>query len=139
MLKFLAILLPMTLAAAPAVAQNAFADLRGTWKGESESIVLPRGNAHHPGIKPGRPRMNSVPFTLVIDNQDGRRLSGTFSSPHHKETVIAVISRNGAIYMVDDDGYNVGTMLSPTRLELCYMKGGNKGRIASCTEMVKQP
>ncbi len=39
--------------------------------------------------------MSSVPFTLVIDKQDGRRISGTFTSAKHKETVIAVISRNG--------------------------------------------
>jgi hypothetical protein len=56
--------------------------------------------------------MNSVPFTMVIDKQDGRRFSGTFSSPRHSETVIAVISRNGTIYLVDDDGYTTGTMLA---------------------------
>ncbi len=74
----------------------------------------------------------------MIDKQDGRRISGTFSSPRHKETVIAVISRNGAIYMVDDDGYSIGTMLSPGKLELCYMKRAPNGRVASCTEMTKQ-
>jgi hypothetical protein len=127
-------------AATSAMAQPAaFPDLRGTWKGDSESIVLTRGNAHHPGGKAAAPRMTSVPFTLVIDKQEGRRFSGTFSSPRHSETVIAVISRNGAIYMVDDDGYNIGTMLTPARMELCYMKGGQAGRIASCTEMTRQP
>ena len=28
-------------------AQSAVPDLRGTWKGESQSIVLGGGNAHH--------------------------------------------------------------------------------------------
>ena len=82
--------------------------------------------------------MSSVPFTLVIDKQDGRRFSGIFSSARHKETVIAVISRTGTIYMVDDDGYTLGTMLSPNRIELCYMKRAPNGQIASCTEMTKQ-
>lgn len=128
------------LAPAPAAAQD-FPNLVGTWKGNSESIVLPGGNTHHPGKARDSakgPRMSSVPFTLVIDNQDGRRFSGTFSSPRHKETVIAVISRNGAIYMVDDDGYTVGNMISPSKLELCYMKQSSGGRVASCTEMTKQ-
>lgn len=139
MLKYLWIALPMTLAATPVAAQPAsFPDLRGTWKGESESIVLPGGNPHHPGGKPAGPRMSSVPFILVIDNQDGRRFSGTFSSARHKEAVIAVISRNGAIYMADDDGTTIGTMLAPNRMELCYMKVGASGRVASCTEMTKQ-
>ncbi len=125
------------LAAAPAAAQDTFPNLLGTWKGDSESIVLSGGNTHHPG-KSREPRMSSVPFTLTIDKQDGRRVSGTFSSAKHKETVIAVISRTGAIYMIDDDGYSVGTLLSPNRLELCYMKRAPSGSIASCTEMTKQ-
>lgn len=125
------------LASTPAAAQGGFPNLVGTWKGESESIVLPGGNTHHPGKAKG-PRMSSVPFTMVIEKQDGRRLYGTFSSPKHKETVIAVISRNGAIYLVDDDGYTIGNLISPTRLELCYMKQSLAGRVASCTEMAKQ-
>lgn len=125
------------LASTPAAAQGGFPNLLGTWKGESESIVLPGGNTHHPGKTKG-PRMSNVAFTLEIDKQDGRRFSGTFSSPRHKETVIAVISRNGAIYMVDDDGYTFGSLISPTRLELCYMKQSPTGRVASCTEMTKQ-
>lgn len=127
----------VALALTPAAAQDGFPNLVGTWKGDSESIVLSGGNAHHPGKSSG-PRMSSVPFTLVIDKQDGRRISGTFASAKHKEIVIAVISRNGAIYMVDDDGYSIGTMLSPTRLELCYMKRAQNGSVASCTEMTKQ-
>ena len=126
-----------TLASIPAAAQGGFPNLVGTWKGDSELIVLSGGNAHHPGKSPA-PRMSSVPFTLVIDKQDGRRISGTFASARHKEIVIAVISRNGAIYMVDDDGYTFGTMISPNRLELCYMKRASSGSVASCTEMTKQ-
>ena len=125
------------LASAPVAAQGGFPNLVGTWKGDSESIVLSGGNTHHPG-KSREPRMSNVPFTLVIDKQDGRRFSGTFSSARHKETVIAVIARNGAIYLVDDDGYSFGTLLSPNRLELCYMKREPSGRVASCTEMTKQ-
>ncbi len=125
------------LASTPAAAQDGFANLLGTWKGDSDSIVLSGGNTHHAG-KSAEPRLSRVPFTLTIDKQDGRRISGTFASAKHKETVIAVISRGGAIYMVDDDGYSVGTLLSPTRLELCYMKRDAAGRVASCTEMTKQ-
>jgi hypothetical protein len=124
------------LASAPAGAQD-FPNLVGTWKGDSESIVLPGGNEHHPGKAKG-PRMSNVPFTLVVEKQDGRRFYGTFSSRQHSEPVIAVISRNGAIYMVDDDGYTIGTMISPSKIELCYMKQSRSGRVASCTEMVKQ-
>jgi hypothetical protein len=79
-----------------------------------------------------------LPFTLTIDKQDGRRFAGTFSSGRANEIAIGVISRNGTIYMVDDDGYVVGTILAPNRMELCYLHLSTNSRIASCTEMTKQ-
>jgi hypothetical protein len=126
----------MLLAAFPAAAQTAVGDLRGTWKGESESLVLGGGNSHHPAAK-AEPQLRSVPFTLVIDKQDGRRISGTFSSPRSSEKVVAVVSRDGRIMMADDDGFTVGSILAPNRIELCYVKPGAT-RIASCTELTKQ-
>jgi len=123
----------------PAAAETAVPDLRGTWSGESESIVLGRGNPHHAGKRSAEPRLSSVKFTMIIDKQDGRRFSGKFSSARGSETVIAVVSRSGAIYMVDDDGYNIGTMLAPDRMELCYLLQSPAARIASCVELTKQP
>src|SRR5262245_19230198 len=129
-----------TLAIGPsAVAQTAVPDLRGTWKGDSESIVLGGGNPHHAAAHTPVPRLNSVAFTMTIDKQDGRRFSGTFSSVRGNDPIIAVISRGGTIYLVDDDGYTVGTVLAPNRIELCYMMQSPATRIASCTELTKQP
>jgi hypothetical protein len=53
--------------------------------------------------------------------------------------VVAVISRNGTILMADDDGYTVGTILAPNRIELCYMHSSPTAQVASCTELTKQP
>jgi len=122
-----------------AAAETAVPDLRGTWKGESETILLGAGNSHHAATKPASPRLNTVAFTLTVKQQDGRRFSGTFASARGSEAVIAVISRTGTIYMVDDDGYNVATMLAPNRMEICYLRQSPKSRIASCTELTKQP
>ncbi len=58
---------------------------------------------------------------MIIDKQDGRRFSGTFSSPRGSEPVIGVVSRSGTIFIVDDDGYTIATMLAPNRVELCYL------------------
>jgi len=122
-----------------AVAQTAIPDLRGTWKGESETIINGAGNPHHQSAAPSGLRLSSVAFTMTIDKQDGRRVSGTFSSPRGPETVIAVVSRSGAIYMVDDDGTSIGTMLAPNRMELCYMLQSPTARLASCVELTRQP
>jgi hypothetical protein len=120
-------------------AETATPDVRGTWKGKSESIVQGAGNPHHASPKAASPRLNSIEFTMTVKEQDGRRFSGTFSSVRGNDPIIAVISRTGAIYMVDDDGYTVGSMLAPNRMELCYMHLSPKSRVASCVEMTKQP
>ena len=127
------------LSAAPAAAQSALPDVRGTWKGESESIILGPGNPHHAAPSSTEPRLDSVPFTMTIDKQDGRRFSGTFSSARANDKFVAVISRNNTILLVDDDGYTVGSILAPNRIELCYMHLSQATRLASCAEMTKQP
>ena len=125
--------------AAPAAAQTAIPDMRGTWKGNSESIILGAGNPHHAAAHSDQPRLNSVAFTMTVDKQDDRRFSGTFSSARGNDKFVAVISRNNTILLVDDDGYTVGTILAPNRVELCYMHLSQATRVASCTEMTKQP
>ena len=127
------------LATLPAAAETAIPDLRGTWKGDSESIILGGGNPHHTPATPAEPQLRSVPFTLTVDKQDGRRFSGTFSSPRSSEKIIAVMSRSGTILLADDEGYTYGTMLAPNRMELCYLHVSAAARIASCTELTKQP
>jgi hypothetical protein len=119
-------------------AQTGIADLRGTWKGNSESIVLGAGNTHHTASGQ-EPELRSVPFTLTVDKQDGRRLSGTFSSPRGSSKVVAVISRSGTVFLADTEGFSLGTMLAPNRMDLCYLKHSPEARIASCVELTKQP
>jgi hypothetical protein len=120
-------------------AQGSIPDLRGTWKGESESVVFGAGNhPHHGSHQEGVTRFTSQPFTMAIDKQDGRRFSGMFSSGRSTETIVGVISRSGTILMVDDDGYDAGTLLAPNRLEMCYLHLSAAARVASCTEFTKQ-
>ena len=122
-----------------AAAQSAVPDLRGTWKGGSQPIVLGGGNAHHAVTSASEPELRSVAFTLTIDKQDGRRFSGIFSSPRGGSKVVAVMSRGGTIFLADAEGFSNGTMLAPDRMELCYLKHGPDARIASCVELTKQP
>jgi len=135
-----AILLVASTTATAALAQTAIPDLRGTWKGDSESIIIGPGNPHHHvATAAATPRLESIPFTLKIDKQDGRRISGTFSSALGSEQVIAVISRSGKIYLIDDDGYSMAELLAPDRMEICYMMQSPETHIASCTELIKTP
>jgi len=139
MSKFAWIVTLAVLAATPAAAQTAIPDLRGTWKGESESIVLGAEHPHHPATQLNAPELRNVSFTLTIDKQDGRRFSGTFSSARRTSQVIGVISRGGTIFLADNEGHSNGTMLTSDRLELCYLHVSSAARIASCVELAKQP
>ena len=57
MLKLASCALFVAVLAAPALAQTAIPDLRGTWKGQSESIVMGAGNAHHSAAPAPGPRL----------------------------------------------------------------------------------
>ena len=139
MRKWSRIITLATLLATPALAQSTIPDLRGTWKGDSESIIAGTGNKHHTGAAQDAPDLRSMSFTLVIDKQDGRRVSGVFSSARTSQALIGVLSRTGTLLAVDKDGYTFGTILSPDQLELCYLQTTSDGRVASCTELKKQP
>jgi hypothetical protein len=139
MLRLTWTLMFVALITVPATAETAIPDLRGTWTGESESIVSGGANPHHGAKRGAEPRLSNIAFTMVVDKQDGRRFSGTFSSARGKDPIIAVVSRTGAIYLVDDDGYTIGSMLAPNKIELCYMRLSPAARVASCTELTKQP
>ncbi len=139
MLKRFQILTLAVLAASVAAAQTSIPDLRGTWKGESETVVVGGGNTHHPSAAAEEPDFRSVAFTLTIDKQEGRRLSGIFSSARGSYRVVAVISRTGTIFLADVEGYSSATMLASDRMELCYLKHTRDARVASCTELAKQP
>src|ERR1700722_20629750 len=138
MLKLASCVLLAAVLTTPALAQTAIPDLRGTWKGQSESIVVGHGNSHHDAPVTDKPRLSSIPFTMIIDMQDGRGFSGTFASATATDVIIAVISQTGVIHMVDDDGWTSGTLLAPNRMELCYMARTATDRVASCTVMTKQ-
>src|SRR3954452_1181877 len=113
---------------------------RGPSDARDKSVVFGAGAHPHHGSSPheGATRFTSKPFTITIDKQDGRRFSGTFSSERSTETVVGVVSRSGTIFMVDDDGHNVGTLLALNRLEMCYLHLSAASRVASCTEFTKQ-
>src|SRR5262245_19163472 len=69
------------LTAAPAAAQQStIPDLRGTWKGESESIILGTSNPHHAATPSAEPRLNSLALKAL---QSNRRRGGAAVGRFH--------------------------------------------------------
>jgi hypothetical protein len=62
------------------------------------------------------------------------------ATPENYTTLTDVtISRDGKLYFVDINGYSFGTLLAPDRLAMCYLQTAPAERVASCTELTKQP
>ena len=128
--------------AAPAVrAQDAAAipDLRGTWTGKGKAIVFGT-NAHHPGkqTKAGPPRVRDVSATHIVEGQDGRVAWGRSSTAvaDQKEPFVwALTNDNRSIIGADLDGYFRITMITPDRMEKCYVHNGtspSRSMVATC-------
>lgn len=136
----LAVLALAVLITASAAAQTAplSPDLRGTWKGETEAIVMGNPGSHHPPVQAPEPQLTSVALTLTIDRQEGRRFAGTLASARSREVILGVVSRTGTLFMAEDDSYDFATLLGPDRMELCNLHVEASGRVAFCVQLVRQ-
>jgi hypothetical protein len=129
-------------AATAAHAQDAIPDLKGTWTGKGKSIVF--GNhPHHPGTQTAAdpPRVRDIEATHTVEGQEGRVAWGRSSSTvaDTKEPFAwAISSDNKSIVGADMDGYFRITLISPDRMEKCYVHNGTSPThsvVAACYAM----
>jgi len=142
-MKCLALMLALlAVAAASAVAQDAIPDLRGTWSGKGKSIVF-GSNPHHPGTQSAvdAPRVREIEATYTVEGQDGRLAWGRSTSAvaETKEPFAwAIASDNKTIVGADMDGYFRISLLTPDRMEKCYVHNGTSPThsiVATCYVM----
>jgi hypothetical protein len=123
-------------------AQDAIPDLRGTWTGKGQVVVLGHGD-HHPGKQTASdpPRVRDIAATHTVDGQQGRVAWGRSSSAaaDTKEPFAwAISSDNRSIVGADLDGYFRITLLAPDRMEKCYVHNGtspSRSVVATCYVM----
>jgi hypothetical protein len=129
-------------AATAAFAQDAIPDLKGTWTGKGKAMVV-GNNPHHPGSQTAAdpPRVRDIEATHVVDGQEGRIAWGRSSSTvaDTKEPFAwAIASDNKTIVGADMDGYFHITLVSPDRMEKCYVHNGTsptRSVVATCYMM----
>jgi hypothetical protein len=129
-------------AATVASAQDAIPDLKGTWTGKGKAIVI-GNNPHHPGSQTAAdpPRVRDIEATHVVEGQEGRIAWGRSSSTvaDTKEPFAwAIASDNKSIVGADMDGYFRITLVSPDRMEKCYVHNGTsptRSVVATCYMM----
>ena len=138
-MKYVAMALAFVLGASIAQAQT-YPDLKGTWVGKGKSVVYGT-NPHHPGAGPNAatPRIREFEFTLTVTGQEGPLVWGQSRSSVSAtaEPFAWSFSRDGkTIVGADTDGYHHLTIVSPDRLELCYVHAGispSKSIVATCS------
>ena len=115
------------------LAQNA-PNMIGTWTGTFTSTVM--GTATHhivPNKKEAEIYVNkNIPFSLVIDRQEGVSFSGTLSTPKHKEVILGAIAPDfqGGV-MVDGDGTHAFKIVDANTIQNCYVQI-SKPKVAGC-------
>ena len=122
-------------------AQNAVPDLKGTWTGKGKSVVI-GSNPHHAGSPSAdAPRVRDIEATHLVEGQDGRLAWGRSSSSaaDTKEPFVwSITSDNKSILGADPDGYFRITLISPDRMEKCYVHNGagpTRSIVAACYMM----
>ena len=141
-MRYLAFALALVGAVTAARAQDTIPDLKGTWSGKGKSIVF-GNNPHHPGSQTAAdpPRVRDIEATHTVEGQDGRVAWGRSSSTvaDTKEPFAwAISSDNKSIVGADMDGYFRITLISPDRMEKCYVHNGTSPThsvVAACYAM----
>jgi len=109
-------------------AQNMIPDLKGTWSGKGKVIVF-GSHTHHPGSETiaDPPRVREIEVTHVVEGQDGRVAWGRSSSAtaDTKEPFAWTLNNdNRWIFGADVDGYFWTNLITPDRMEKCYVQNG---------------
>ncbi|WP_421723106.1 hypothetical protein [Bauldia sp.] len=125
---------------AAATAQEPAPDLVGVWTGKVEAGVSHGIQGHEPTVHEPTFGNYDLTFTLTIEEQEGRAITGVWSSPDHAEAIFGVVRRdNDNLIMVDEDSHFDGILLSPTSMELCLAETHGEAMGTWCLLMEKQP
>ena len=101
-----------------ASAQTAVPDLKGSWSGTAEIVLLSEVAEHvAPSTKPSFPTLQ---FTITVEQQEGHGFAGTLASARATDPLIGMIRPDGRqLHMVDNDGTLTGELLGPDEMDVC--------------------
>ena len=114
-------------------------NLVGVWSGKVEAGVSHGIQTHEPEVTEPTFGNYELTFTLTIQEQEGRAVSGTWSLANHSERIFGVLRRNNTdLIFVDEDSYFDGLLLSATSMELCLAETHELAMGVWCLPMMKQ-
>ena len=121
-----------TFIAGPAVAADAFPDLKGTWTGKGEGVFV---------TSPGSPthsQFGTVDITVVIDAQEDRRFAGTIEMSGATKPIVGVVLMSGRILWSEPGGFVEGHLSDENTIEGCFLRVSEFSQLAACEVLKRQ-
>ena len=129
-----------------AVAQQPYPDLKGTWTGPGQSVAQGKTD-HWPDAGAAEPACREGSWTLVVDRQEGNRLTGWHGlteGTRHDPVLGVIRADQKTILMVDDDGSfftlltGPDTLDGPDTLEMCHTEVTAASMLVGCRQLTRQ-
>ena len=123
-----------------AVAQEQpYPDLEGTWTGPGQSVTQGKTD-HWPDAGAAEPALREGSWTLVVDRQEGNRLTGWqgLTEGTRRDPVLGVIRADGKTIHTVDDGSFLTLLTGPDTLEMCRTEVTAASMLVSCRQLTRQ-
>lgn len=130
----LAVSCALPLLVLPASAQEAYPDLRGTWTGIVEHVIL---NLDRTGAT-----FSSGPIELVVSEQRDRRFVGEIDvllgNQRLKLELVGIFTSETEFAWTETEGIVNGRMIDDDTFEACYLRVSAYSQVAACETMTRQ-
>jgi hypothetical protein len=124
----------MLVSAIPALAQDAYPDLRGTWTGTADQVA--RALDRSGGV------FQSGAMTLVIDAQQDRRFYGGIDvvegAARLKLDIVGVFTNQEEFRWAEPSGEVEGHMVDADTIEACYLRISAFSQVAASETLTRQ-
>lgn len=119
----------MATAAGAAVADEV-PDLRGTWRGDVETVLVDIKRYQTQGLDAAI--FGSFPVTLVIARQDGRRFAGRVDVDGEITPIVGVLTSQSTMQWSQDGTLVEGRLLDARTIDHCYVRPDPSAQSAAC-------
>lgn len=116
----------------PANADTKVPDLKGTWIGKAEGVVVNSPEAA------AKPHWGYVDVVLKIIAQRDRRFSGTMQIKDQNKPIAGVVAFDGAVWWAESDGFVQGRLRDADTIEACYVRASAERQQAACEVLKRQ-
>jgi len=119
--------------AVPAIAQDSYPDIRGTWKGDVQAVSVDEGQPD------ARPTFGTYAAAIEIAEQQDRRFAGDFSfGKSDSRAIVGVFTEPDRILWSEPGGFAHGKVIDDNVIEVCYVRSTEFDQVASCERYQRQ-